>query len=198
MICLADRVPALLELVGLTAHRGKRLSEFSKGMLQRIGLAQALIHEPELIFLDEPTSGLDPMGRRTVRDVIRAQRERGATVFLNSHLLSEVEITCDQVVFIKQGEVVGSHDLRTQSRGETRVIVSACNLSDETAAGLTRWCTSVDKQGDRLIFSAKSREALPQVHRYLAASGADIYSFTPERPSLEELFLKIMGEDRGL
>ena len=198
VICLADRVPALLELVGLTAHRGKRLSEFSKGMLQRIGLAQALIHEPELIFLDEPTSGLDPMGRRTVRDVIRAQRERGATVFLNSHLLSEVEITCDQVVFIKQGEVVGSHDLRTQSPGETRVIVLTSNLSDETAAGLTRWCTSVDKQGDRLIFSAKSREALPQVHRYLAASGADIYSFTPERPSLEELFLKIMGEDRGL
>lgn len=196
--CLANRVPALLELVGLTAHREKRLSEFSKGMLQRIGLAQALIHEPELIFLDEPTSGLDPMGRRAVRDVIRAQRERGATVFLNSHLLSEVEITCDQVVFIKQGEVVGSHDLRTQSRGETRVIVLASNLSDETAAGLTRWCTSVDKQGDRLTISAKSREALPEVHRYLAASGADIFSFTPERPSLEELFLKIMGDDRGL
>src|SRR5437016_8603018 len=84
-LSLAERVPALLELLGLTPHREKRLREFSKGMLQRIGLAQALIHEPELIFLDEPTSGLDPMGRRLVRDVIRAQRERGATVFLNSH-----------------------------------------------------------------------------------------------------------------
>lgn len=194
---LADRVPDLLELVGLTPHRGKRLSEFSKGMLQRIGLAQALIHEPELIFLDEPTSGLDPMGRRLVRDVIRAQRESGAAVFLNSHLLSEVEITCDQVVFIKQGEVVGSHDLRTQSGGEMRVIVLAQNLSGETVAGLTRWCTSIEKQGELLTISTTSREVLPEVHRYLVASGADIFSFTPERLSLEELFLKIVGEDPG-
>lgn len=197
-LCLADRVPALLELVGLTPHRGKRLSEFSKGMLQRIGLAQALIHEPELIFLDEPTSGLDPMGRRLVRDVIRAQRERGTTVFLNSHLLSEVEITCDQVVFIKQGEVVGSHDLRAQSGGEIRVTVLAQKLSAETLAGLTRWCTSIEKQGDLLTISTKSREVLPEIHRYLAASGADIFSFTPGQLSLEELFLKIVGEDRGL
>jgi len=194
---LADRVPALLELVGLAPHRGKRLNEFSKGMLQRIGLAQALIHEPELIFLDEPTSGLDPMGRRLVRDVIRAQRERGTAVFLNSHLLSEVEITCDQVVFIKQGEVVGSHDLRTQSGGEMRVIVLAQKLSADTVAGLARWCTSIEKQGDLLTISTKSREVLPEVHRYLVASGADIFSFTPERLPLEELFLKIVGEDRG-
>ena len=117
---LRDRVPALIDLVGLTPHRDKRLQNFSKGMLQRIGLAQALIHEPELIFLDEPTSGLDPMGRRLVRDIIRAQRERGATVFLNSHLLSEIEITCDQVVFIREGEVVTSRDLRAPRRRSPR------------------------------------------------------------------------------
>ena len=195
---LAERVPALLELVGLTPHGEKRLREFSKGMLQRIGLAQALIHDPELIFLDEPTSGLDPMGRRLVRDVIRAQRERGATVFLNSHLLSEVEVTCDQVVFIKQGEIVGSHDLRTESAGEIRVVVSAERIPAETIAGLTRWCRSIEKQGDLITFSTNSKEVLPEVHRYLVASGADIFSFTPERLSLEELFLKIVGEDRGL
>ena len=195
---LAERIPALLELVGLTPHREKRLREFSKGMSQRIGLAQALIHDPELIFLDEPTSGLDPMGRRLVRDVVRAQRERGATVFLNSHLLSEVEITCDQVVFIKQGEVVGSHDLRTECGGEIRVVVLVQNLPAETITGLTRWGSSIEKRGDLLTFSARSKEVLPEVHRYLAASGADIFSFTPERLSLEELFLKIMSEDQGL
>ena len=195
---LAERIPALLELVGLTPHREKRLREFSKGMSQRIGLAQALIHDPELIFLDEPTSGLDPMGRRLVRDVVRAQRERGATVFLNSHLLSEVEITCDQVVFMKQGEVVGSHDLRTECGGEIRVVVLVQNLPAETITGLTRWGSSIEKQDDLLTFSARSKEVLPEVHRYLAASGADIFSFTPERLSLEELFLKIMGEDQGL
>ena len=195
---LAERVPILLELVGLAPHRAKRLREFSKGMLQRIGLAQALIHEPELIFLDEPTSGLDPMGRRLVRDVIRAQRQRGATVFLNSHLLSEVEVTCDRVAFIKQGEIVGSHDLRTQSDGEIRVVASVQNLPAETVVGLSRWCTSIKRQEDLLTFSANSKEVLPEVHRYLAASGADIFSFTPERLPLEELFLKIMGEDGGL
>lgn len=195
---LAERIPILLELVGLAPHREKRLREFSKGMLQRIGLAQALIHEPELIFLDEPTSGLDPMGRRLVRDVIRAQRQRGATVFLNSHLLSEVEITCDRVAFIKQGEIVGSHDLRTQSDGEIRVVAFVQNLPAETVVGLSRWCTSIKRQEDLLTFSANSKEVLPEVHRYLAASGADIFSFTPERLPLEELFLKIMGEDGGL
>src|SRR6266852_4319107 len=85
---LRERIPALLDLVGLTPHRDKRLQEFSKGMLQRIGLAQALLNDPELIFLDEPTSGLDPLGRRMVRDIIKAQRDRGATVFLNSHFRS--------------------------------------------------------------------------------------------------------------
>ena len=112
-------MPALIDLVGLAPHRDKRLQNFSKGMLQRIGLAQALIHEPELIFLDEPTSGLDPMGRRLVRDIIRAQRERGATVFLNSHLLSEIEITCDQVVFIREGEVVTTPRPARRPRGRS-------------------------------------------------------------------------------
>jgi len=84
---LRERVPALLGLVGLTPHRDKRLRDFSKGMLQRIGLAQALLNEPDLVFLDEPTSGLDPFGRRLVRDIIKTQRDRGATVLLNYHLL---------------------------------------------------------------------------------------------------------------
>src|SRR5207249_2715577 len=104
----------------------------------------------------------------------------------------------DLVAFIKQGEIVGTHDLRTESGGEIRVVVSAQKLPAETVAGLTRWCTSIRKEDDLLTFSTNSKEVLPEVHRYLAASGADIFSFTPERLSLEELFLKIMGEDRGL
>ena len=126
---LRGRVPEVLELVGLAPHGDRRLRGFSKGMLQRIGHAQALIHEPELVFLDEPTSGLDPMGRRMVRDILRAERDRGATVFLNSHLLSEIEITCDQVVFIKEGEVVASRDLRARSEDEIRVVANARNVS---------------------------------------------------------------------
>jgi ABC-2 type transport system ATP-binding protein len=193
-----ERIPALLDLVGLTPHREKRLRDFSKGMLQRIGLAQALIHEPELIFLDEPTSGLDPMGRRLVRDIIRAQRDRGATVFLNSHLLSEVEVTCDQVAFIKQGEVVASHDLRAHSQNHIRVLARVRNLSQNALPGLAPWAASVHLEGERLSLTTASTGCLPEILRHLVSTGADVFEFTPERISLEDLFMKIMGEDRGL
>jgi ABC-2 type transport system ATP-binding protein len=195
---LRERVPALIDLVGLTPHRDKRLQNFSKGMHQRIGLAQALVHEPELIFLDEPTSGLDPMGRRLVRDILRAQRDRGATVFLNSHLLSEIEITCDQVVFIRDGEVVTSRDLHEQHEEETRVVVRARKLSQELVAGLARWTTSTQFADEQLTLTTRSREALPDILRYLVTAGAEVYQFTPQRLSLEDLFMQIMGEDRGL
>ena len=195
---LRQRVPELIDLVGLTPHRDKRLQNFSKGMLQRIGLAQALIHEPELIFLDEPTSGLDPMGRRLVRDIIRAQRDRGATVFLNSHLLSEIEITCDQVVFIREGEVVTHRDLRAAREEEVRVVVRARKLTREAVAGLAPWSTAAELEGEQLTLTTRSRDLLPDILRYLVAAGADIYQFTPQRLSLEELFVSIMGEDRGL
>jgi ABC-2 type transport system ATP-binding protein len=195
---LRDRVPALIDLVGLTPHRDKRLEAFSKGMLQRIGLAQALVHEPELIFLDEPTSGLDPMGRRMVRDIIRAQRDRGMTVFLNSHLLSEIEITCDEVVFIREGEVVTSRDLRTIEGEEVRVVARARKLTDAGVAGLAPWSTSVHIEAEQLTLTARSQEVLPDILRHLVSTGADVYQFTPQRLSLEELFVSIMGEDRGL
>lgn len=195
---LRERIPAMLELVGLTPHRETKLREFSKGMLQRIGLAQALIHEPELIFLDEPTSGLDPMGRRLVRDVIRSQRDRNATVFLNSHLLSEVEITCDQVVFIKEGEVIASRDLGAVPSEEIRVKARVRNLSQSALAGLAKWSACVKQNGEQLTMAATSTLVLPDILRHLVTCGAEVFEFTPEKLSLEELFLKIMGEDQGL
>src|SRR5262245_4328495 len=100
------RIAELLDRVGLTAHRSKRLRFYSKGMLQRIGLAQSLLAEPEIVFLDEPTSGLDPGGRRLVREILRDLSRGGTTVFLNSHLLSEIERVCDRVAFVRQGEVL--------------------------------------------------------------------------------------------
>ena len=195
---LRERIPRLLSLVGLAPHRDKRVHDFSKGMMQRIGLAQALIHEPELVFLDEPTSGLDPMGRLVVRDVIRAQRDRGATVFLNSHLLGEVEATCDTVAFLKDGEVVASQDLRALSQDAVHVAVRAQNVSQEALNGLLQWSCSASHQDGQLTLTAPSTDVLPEILRHLVRSGADIYSFTPQRASLEELFVRIMGEDRGL
>lgn len=196
---LRERIPEMLDLVGLTPHRDKRIRAFSKGMMQRIGLAQALIHEPAIVFLDEPTSGLDPMGRRLVRDVIRAQSKRGATVFLNSHLLSEVEITCDNVAFLKDGEVVASRELRAMGEEEeVHVTARALNVSKEALAGLEPWTTTVSLEGEYVTASAKAGDVLPDILRHLVQSGADIYSFTGEKASLEDLFMRIMGEDRGL
>jgi len=195
---LKDRVPAILDLVGLAPHADRRLRTYSKGMLQRVGLAQALVHEPEIIFLDEPTSGLDPMGRRLVRDILRAERERGATVFLNSHLLSEIEVTCDRVAFIKDGEVVASHELHPSAQDEVHVAVQATRVSPEAMAGLARWTADAMREGEVIRFGVRSKDVLPDVLRHLVASGADVYGFTPERPSLEDLFVRIMGEDRGL
>jgi ABC-2 type transport system ATP-binding protein len=195
---LRERVPALLDMVGLAPHREKQLCDFSKGMLQRIGLAQALLNEPDLIFLDEPTSGLDPIGRRLVRDIIKAQRDRGATVLLNSHLLGEVEITCDRVAFIKDGEMVETRQLHGEVEEETTVTIRAVNFSAEAMKGLSQWTSSVRSEGERLTLSLSSSTLLPQIVRYLVAKGADVYEVTPQRVSLEERFLQIVGSDGGL
>ena len=195
---LKTRVPQVLEQVGLAAHRTRRLRGFSKGMLQRVGLAQALVHEPQVLFLDEPTSGLDPMGRRMVRDILRAERDRGATVFLNSHFLSEIEVTCDRVVFLKGGEIVASRDLRTASREELRVVVHARKVSADAAAGLARWVHDLARADDQLVFRVASEDVLPDVLRHLVTSGADVLRCVPERVPLEDLFMQIMGADAGL
>jgi ABC-2 type transport system ATP-binding protein len=193
-----SRVAELLDLVGLTPHAGKKLREYSKGMLQRIGLAQALLNHPELVILDEPTSGLDPVGRRLVRDIIRDLRREGTTVFLNSHLLSEVEITCDRVAFIKHGEVIRVSPLQSLVEGELSVQVRARNLRPEVIQGLSRWSRSVRLDGDHLLLTLEGEADLPAVNRYLVEQGVEVYALRPEHVSLEDLFIQIVGTDGGL
>ena len=115
------RVPEVLDLVGLSEHVQRPLSSFSKGMLQRVGLAQALLNDPDLVFLDEPTSALDPFGRLLVRSIIHELKAQGKTVFLNSHLLGEVEVTCDRVAFIREGCVLRTLVLRDLQAGHLSV-----------------------------------------------------------------------------
>lgn len=194
----AIRIVHLLDIVGLRAHADKQLREYSKGMLQRVGLAQALIHKPELVFLDEPTSGLDPVGRRLVRDIIHDLREKGTTVFLNSHLLSEVEITCDRVAFIKQGEVVQISPLGNLMDGEITVEIRAYPLTEGHLNGLTRWSTNIRTHGDRLEITLPSQDDIPAINRFLIEQNVDVYSIMPKNSSLEDLFLQIVGSDGGL
>jgi ABC-2 type transport system ATP-binding protein len=192
------RIAELLDLVGLAPHAHKKLRQYSKGMLQRIGLAQALLNEPELVILDEPTSGLDPVGRRLVRDIIRDLRQRGTTVFLNSHLLSEVEITCDRVAFIKFGEVLQVSPLQTLLEGELSVEIRARQLGQETVAGLSRWSHNVRADGEHLTLTLSGEGEIPAIIRYLVENGAEIYALKPQHVSLEDLFIEIVGTDGGL
>jgi len=196
-----ERVPALLKRVGLEEHATKKLRGYSKGMLQRVGLAQALLNQPAVVFLDEPTSGLDPIGRILVRDIIRELRAEGTTVFLNSHLLSEVEITCDRVVFIKHGTVVKSIALKEIEQGATQVEIRVGALSADRAElerGLAQFGTEVCLDTDRIHLMMPNQTALPELARWLIGQGLDLYALTPHHASLEEMFLQIVGTGGGL
>ena len=195
---IKTRRDELLERVGLSSFRHKQLRTFSKGMLQRIGLAQALLNHPALVFLDEPTSGLDPVGRRLVRDIIHELRATGTCVFLNSHLLSEIEITCDRVAFIRHGEVVRVLELASLDQSLSTVTIRATGLTAEIISGLARWGENIQANGEQLTLTIRNETDLPQINRYLVTCGADVYALTPNRMPLEEIFIETIGKDGGL
>jgi ABC-2 type transport system ATP-binding protein len=189
----ADR---LLLRVGLIDAADRQLREYSKGMTQRLGLAQALINRPELVFLDEPTSGLDPLGRLMVRDLIRDLREEGTTVFLNSHLLGEVEQVCDRVAFVKQGRIVREVYLsRTLSilQVEMRIDRDAGLL----VAELMRFGRVVSTNGHHATMEIPSEAVIPDLVRWLSSQSIGLYSLQPKQASLETLFVETMGSTEG-
>ncbi len=196
-----QRVPALLKRVGLEEHATKKLRGYSKGMLQRVGLAMALLNHPAIVFLDEPTSGLDPVGRILVRDIIREEQAEGATVFLNSHLLSEVEVTCDRVVFIKHGTVIKAVAMNELEQGAVPVEIRTGPLPPDRAEllnGLNRFGREARVDGDRLYVTIDDQQRLPDLARWLIGQGVDVYALTPQHVSLESLFLQVVGMDGGL
>ncbi len=190
-------IPRLLELVGLERRASTRLSSFSKGMLQRIGLAQALLNDPDLVFLDEPTSGLDPLGRRLVRDIIRGLRQEQITVFLNSHLLSEIELTCDRVAFIREGTIIRVARLDELQQGRLQVTLRVGRPTPDLLAGLAHFGdgVSLDDKSGRLRLTVAGEQRIPELAAWLVAQGQAIYELSPQRLSLEEQFLEIVGDE---
>jgi ABC-2 type transport system ATP-binding protein len=182
----------LLRRVELLGAGDRCLREYSKGMKQRIGLAQALLGEPELVFLDEPTSGLDPLGRLLVRDVIRELKARGTTVFLNSHLLSEVEVTCDRVAFVKDGRVVREMTLGAADR-DLEVELRLDRVGPPVLEGLSRFGRDVREEDGRVLLRVDGEERLPELSRWLAAQGIGLYRLAARRRSLEDVFLEVVG-----
>jgi ABC-2 type transport system ATP-binding protein len=192
---LERRIDDLLARVHLLDAGHRPLRQFSKGMVQRAGLAQALIGEPELVFLDEPTSGLDPLGRVLVRELIEELRARGATVFLNSHLLGEVEATCDRVAFVKQGRTV--HELSlAESTAALDVQLKVDRTDTSTLNGLRVFAQDVRLDGSSIRLSVKSESVVPEIARWLVGQGIGIYALGSRRKSLEEWFIEVMGEDQ--
>jgi len=186
------KVREALAIVGLSDCAGQRLSTFSKGMLQRIGIAQALLNDPELVFLDEPTSGLDPLGRRQVRDIILAVRERGVTVFLNSHLLSEAERVCDRVAIINKGSVVRQGALSELLSGDLEVDLRLANLTPELLEALGRLSSQVKTDGSVVTVRVAREETIPLLAEAAVQGGGRLLALTPRRSSLEDYFVQVI------
>jgi ABC-2 type transport system ATP-binding protein len=179
---LRDAARNALAAVGLEAEADRNLSQFSRGMLQRMGLAQALVNDPELLILDEPTSALDPAARVSVRELLLRWREQGKTIFLSSHLLSEVELVCDRVAILNRGRVVRMGTLNSMLATSDGVeIVARC------AAGLFENAT---RDGDLTRIIVPTNEQRAVIERIWAAGG-EVVSVNPVRRSLEDLFLEL-------
>jgi ABC-2 type transport system ATP-binding protein len=194
-----ERVHSLLEQVGLSRQGSLQLRKYSKGMLQRIGLAQALINEPDVIFLDEPMSGLDPIGRKEVRDLILHLRAEGRTVFFSTHIIPDVEVVCDRVGIILGGHLaaVGRVDeLLASPLEQIEVTISGLGPDDAAALG-AQSVTPPVRSGDRVLFAAKGEEELAHLLRTTLVAGGRIHSVVPHRRTLEEVFLdQIRGGSR--
>lgn len=186
-------IDGALRTVGLADRGRDRVQGFSKGMQQRLGLGVALLGSPELVVLDEPTSALDPVGRHDVREIVRGLRSRGTTVFLNSHLLSEVEQVCDRVAVVDKGRVIATGTLTDLLRSDS-VRVRTTGLGDGARASLARSGWTIDRDGDELLVRGIPRDRVPELVDALVASGARVYSVEPTRESLEERFLALLRE----
>lgn len=185
------RVEAAIERVGLAGRADRAMRKYSKGMVQRIGLAQAIQHDPELVLLDEPMSGLDPIGRREVRDIVLSLRDAGKTVFFSSHILQDAEMICDRVAILRQGRRISCGPVDDLLGGDARWIeVVLRGAVPDDAPG-----TLVSTEGGQHLLRVEGSEQLARLLGAATAGGAEVVSVWSRRDSLEDLFLKEVTTD---
>ena len=190
--CWQEEIDHALETVGLADRAGDRVGTFSKGMQQRLGLGVALLGWPQLVLLDEPTSALDPVGRHDVREIIRDLKRHGTTVFLNSHLLDEVEQVCDRVAVIDRGRVIALGTMDELRGAQNAVRLRLAGLGEAGEEMLRRY-GEVDSEGDWYVVRGVGEDAVPELVAELVRAGGRVYAVEPSRLTLEDRFLQLLG-----
>jgi ABC-2 type transport system ATP-binding protein len=197
------RIPAMLELVGLKGRMHSKIRTYSKGMKQRLGVAQALVHDPDVLFLDEPTDGVDPVGRREIRDIMQQLKARGKTIFLNSHLLGEVELICDRVGILRKGEMAREGDVTTLTKQRGLFVVGLAPGQEFPRDELARHGYQASPSGAFWEVGLTDGQSIDPVIDLLRGRGLSVRHLTEKRQSLEDLFLATVEaaepgvDDRG-
>ena len=193
---IKSKTKEYLTLFGIEKWEKTNIKKYSKGMLQRLGLAQAMINDPELLFLDEPTDGVDPIGRKHIRDVLLHLKAQGKTIFLNSHLLSEVELICDKVAILNKGELLkeGSVEEITSTGNNYKFITS--DLPDDVSNALLMQYKATLKSKTEFMYSTESVEELNKLIDFMRSKQILLHNVSLERSTLESMFINIIGEQK--
>ena len=189
---LKARIPMLLDRVGLADWQDVRVKKFSKGMTQRLGLASALVHDPKVLLLDEPTDGVDPVGRREIRDLLREEAGRGRAILLNSHLLSEIELTCDRVAVLREGEVAAQGTIASLTATGSKYRMIASPVDEGLVAAFRGKGATVERVNGHLELATRDLQHLNELVDTLRARGGVLSELAPVRSSLEDVFVGLV------
>ncbi|QZY55178.1 ABC transporter ATP-binding protein [Crassaminicella profunda] len=190
---IKNRIEEVLITVGLKGHEHKKIKEYSKGMKQRIGLGSAILPNPKILFLDEPTSALDPIGRKDVRDIIFKLKNQGKTIFLNTHLLSEVELVSDRVAILDQGRMKKVGTMEELLHSPVQLLVG--NLNEKMIHELKKIDENIKKVDNEIELYVKDDELIPQIAKCIVENNGLLYSMKKKENLLEELFIQTVGEE---
>lgn len=195
---IAKRVTLLLDQVRMTQWADVRIKKFSKGMTQRLGLACAMVHAPQVLLLDEPTDGVDPVGRREIRDILRAEADRGTAVLLNSHLLSEIERTCDRVAVLRDGKVAAFGSVKDLTQKSATYKMVASPIDDSLIAAFRESGAGVERVNGHMVLNVADIQHLNALVDQLRSRGGVLSELTPERSTLEDVFVDLVRAEEGV
>ena len=187
-------IPTMLETVGLAGRMHSKIRSYSKGMKQRLGIAQALMHEPDVIFLDEPTDGVDPVGRRNIREILAHLKAKGCTIFLNSHLLGEVELICDRVGILQRGEMVREGSIAELTRTKDVFVIGLAPGQVFPVADLADRGYQATASGTFWEVALTAGQSIDPVVDLVRSRGLSLRHLVEKRQSLEDLFLATVGD----